>query len=119
MVESIHIQNLVAEITPIQTCQNSFKPLVPVLIAALLLLAISLGSDWYADKVLLPRYCGNVPETVRLLEEVLTEERPAGTSSRIPYLIAAKITFLLPQRSSEDIPAYLQRVQLHFQRICR
>lgn len=104
---------------PKQTYQDSFKPLVAILIVVILLLAISLGGDWYANKVLLPRYCGNVPETVRLLEEVLTEERPAGTSSRIPYLIAAKITVLLPQRSSEDIPAYLQRVQLHLQRTCR
>ncbi|MEE8496405.1 MAG: hypothetical protein V3S21_07995 [Xanthomonadales bacterium] len=103
---------------PKQTCRASFKPLVAILIVMIVLLAISLGSDWYADKVLLPRYCGNVPETVRLLEEVLTEARPAGTRSRIPYLIAAKITVLLPQRSSEDIPAYLQRVQLHLQRTC-
>lgn len=104
---------------PKQTCRASFKPLVAVLIVTLMLLAISLGSEWYADKVLLPRYCGDIPETVRILEEVLTKERPAGTSSRIPYLIAAKITALLPQRNSEDIPAYLQRVQLHLQRICR
>lgn len=89
-----------------------------VIIVVILLSAVSLGSAWYAEKVLMPRYCEDVPETMRLLEEVLTKERPAGASSRIPYLIAAKLVYLQPQQSSESIPAYLQRMQLHLQHRC-
>ncbi len=103
---------------PKQSHRGSFNPLVAVMIVALFLSAVSLGGSWYAEKVLMPRYCENVPETMRLLEEVLTKERPAGTGSRVPYLIAAKIIYLQPQRSSESIPAYLERMQLHLQRSC-
>ncbi|MFQ6004025.1 MAG: hypothetical protein ACE5OQ_00860 [Woeseia sp.] len=85
---------------------------------ALILSIVSFGSGWYADNVLIPRYCEDVPETLRLLEEVLTMERPAGDGSRIPYLIAAKITYLQPQQSSETIPEYLQRVQLYLDQHC-
>ncbi len=103
---------------PKQSRRGSFNPLVAVMVVALVLWAVSLGSGCYAEKVLMPRYCENVPETMRLLEEVLTEERPAGAGSRVPYLIAAKIIYLQPQRSSESIPAYLERMQLHLQRRC-
>ena len=103
---------------PKQSRRGSFNLLVAVTIAALLLWAVSLGSGWYAEKVLMSRYCEDVPETMQLLEEVLTKERPAGASSRIPYLIAAKIVYLKPQRSSESITAYLERMQLHLQHSC-
>lgn len=88
------------------------------MIAALGLWLVSLASGWYANKVLITRYCEDVPETIRLLEEVLTMERPAGAGSRIPHLIVAKIVYLQPQGSSESIPAYLQRIQLYLQRRC-
>jgi hypothetical protein len=88
------------------------------MIVALLLWAVSFGSGWYAENVLMTRYCEDIPETIRLLEEVLTKERPAGASSRVPYLIAAKIIHLQPQRSSESTAAYLERMQLHLQRSC-
>jgi hypothetical protein len=106
------------EAHPKQSRRGSFNPLVAVTIVALLLWAVSLGSSWYAEKVLMPRYCEDVPETMRLLEEVLTKERPAGASSRVPYLIVAKIVYLQPQRSSESIPSYIERMQLHLQRSC-
>ena len=109
---------MLAAAHPKQSRRGSFNPLVAVMIVALLLWAVSLGNSWYAEKVLMTRYCEDVPETMRLLEEVLTKERPAGASSRIPYLIAAKIVYLQPQGSSESIPAYLQRMQLHLQRRC-
>lgn len=97
---------------------GQFNPLVAILIVALLLSAVSFGSGWYAENVLMPRYCTNIPETMRVLEEVLTNERPAGAGSRIPYLIAAKIVYLQPQRSSESTAAYLERIQVHLQRSC-
>lgn len=103
---------------PKQSRRGSFNPIAAVLIVALLLSAVTLGSSWYADKVLMPRYCEDVPETMRLLEEVLTKERPAGASSRVPYLIAAKIVYLQPRQSSESIPAYIERMRAHLQRRC-
>jgi hypothetical protein len=103
---------------PKQSRRGSFNPVAAVLIVALLLSAVTLGSGWYADKVSMPRYCEDVPETMRLLEEVLTKERPAGTGSRVSYLIAAKIAYLQPRQSSESIPAYVERMRVHLQRRC-
>ncbi len=104
--------------SPKQSRRGSFNPIAAVLIVALLLSAITLGSSWYADKVSMPRYCEDVPETMRLLEEVLTKERPAGAGSRVPYLIAAKIAYLQPRQSSESIPAYVERMRVYLQRRC-
>jgi hypothetical protein len=97
---------------------GQFNPLMAILTVALFLSAVSFGSGWYAEKVLMPRYCTNIPETVRLLEKVLTEKRPAEAGSRVPYLIAARITHLRPRRSTESIPVYLERLQRHLRSSC-
>jgi cytochrome b len=102
----------------IQSRRRPFNPLAAVMIVAILLWAVMLGSGWYAENVLMQRYCGDVPGTMRLLEDVLTEKRPAGANSRVPHLIAAKILYLQPQRSAESIPAYLKRMRLHLQHSC-
>jgi len=55
----------------------------------------------------------------RRLQRVLTEERPAGDDSRRPYLVAAKLLFLLPRRSDEAVSAYLDRVAQRVREQCR
>jgi len=90
--------------------------IVPTLV---LLLAVSLWIQWYSQAVSLPRYCDDPVGTLVLLERVLTEARPAGSDKRRPYLIAAKLIFLLPRESNEELGHYLARVRQHLTEICR
>ncbi len=85
----------------------------------LLMLLVSAWSTWYANQVTLPRYCDKQEETLQHLEQVLKEPEPAGDESRIPYIIAAKLIFLLPKQTGESIPDYLERVRVHLWKTCQ
>jgi hypothetical protein len=99
--------------------KSTFKPWRIIIFVALTLLAISLLSRWYAQQVTLPRYCENPEQTLHLLQQILTEARPAGDETRRPYIIAAKLLFLVPRQADEAIPAYLNRVRDHLREQCR
>lgn len=75
--------------------------------------------NWYSSNVSMPRYCGDPEQTIFYLQELITKERPAGDESRRPYLIAAKLLFILPRGGDEDLDSYLQRVRLHIAQQCR
>jgi hypothetical protein len=92
-----------------------------VSIVLLSLLGISLANQWYANHITLPRYCDEpVPTTVERVRQLLAEQRPADDSfeSRRPYIIAAKLLFLLPRGDGESEDTYLARLQRHLQREC-
>ena len=97
---------------------GDFKPLRLVAFVILLLLAISFWLQWYTSAVSLPRYCQNTPETLQMLEKILKEDRPAKDGDRKPYIIVAKLLFLVPQQPDEKIPDYLQRVSQHISAHC-
>ncbi len=96
-----------------------FKPLQLIAVVLALLLIISLWLKWYTGTVSMPRYCDRPYETVQYLEKVLREETPAEDQSRRPYIVAAKLIYLVPQQSNESIPDYLQRVQIRIAEQCR
>jgi hypothetical protein len=98
---------------------STFNPWPLIIFVGLALLAISLLSHWYAQEVTLPRYCENPEQTLQLLQKILTEERPAGEETRRPYIIAAKLLFLVPRQSDEAIEDYLDRVRYHLREQCR
>ena len=92
----------------------------PIVLTVLVTLLLIHGwITWYSREVSLPRYCDNPEQTLTHLARVLHDERPAGDNPRRPYLIAAKLLFLVPRQSEERIPDYLQRVQAHLQDTCR
>ena len=96
-----------------------FSPLrvvVPVLAG---LLSVSALAQWYARSVSLPRYCENPTRTLTHLERILAENRPAGDGSRRPYIVAAKLLFLVPRGADEGRGAYLDRVRRHLQGQCQ
>lgn len=99
--------------------QRPFNPLGIVLVVLAVLVGISLWSRWYADAVSALRYCEDTEQTMKTLAKILTEDRPAGNDSRLPYLIAAKLLFLVPRRSDEPVADYLVRAQAHVDRYCR
>ncbi len=89
-----------------------------VLVVLVVLLLVSLRFQSQIQEVSIPRYCQNTMQTLQLLEAVLTKERPAGNESRRPYLVAAKLLYLLPQQKDETIVDYLNRVELYLTGYC-
>ena len=96
-----------------------FKPWRLVGFVLILLLAISFWLKWYTGAVSLPRYCSNPADTMHYLEKVLTEKTPAKDEARRPYLIAAKLIYLIPQLSDESVPDYLDRLKIRLGEQCR
>jgi hypothetical protein len=92
-------------------------PLVAVIL--LILLGISAASQWYARNVTLPRYCEAPDQVLSDVRQLLTTRTPAGEGARRPYIIAARLTFLVPREGNEPLEAYLQRIQQHLDQRCR
>ncbi len=100
------------------TDRNSFNPVPMVLVVLAVLMLVSLRFQSHIEEVSIPRYCENKTQTLRLLGAVLTKERPAGDEARRPYLVAAKLLHLLPQKNNETIIDYLNRVELYLLERC-
>ncbi len=97
--------------------------MLPVTIVAgvlVALLLISAAVRWYAREVSMPRYCNDPQGALARLERILIERKPApDNQARAPYLVAAKLIFLLPQASNEPTEAYLARVAARIDALCR
>lgn len=94
---------------------NPLQVIVPVL---LLMLSVSFAARWYSQQVTLPRYCEDPEQALNYLQKIITETRPAGEASRRPYIIAAKLLFLLPREAFEPDQAYIVRVQQYLRKQC-
>ncbi len=112
-------QDLLDAPPPAAGVEPQFRPLRVIVPTLLLMLAVSLWIQWYTRSVSLPRYCDDPAGTLVLLRRVLTEERPAGEDQRRPYLVAAKLVFLVPRESDEALEHYLPRVAGRLAEICR
>lgn len=96
-----------------------FRPFRLIVIVLLIMLGISAAAQWYARNITMPRYCDNPEETLRKVRQVLTERTPAGEGDRKPYIIATRLTFLLPRELDEPLDTYLNRLQRHIDQQCR
>lgn len=76
------------------------------------------SADWYANNAALPRYCDNPTQAAAIVEEILTSETPGDGKKRRPYIVAAKLIFLVPQKESELLPDYLQRLRERISQAC-
>lgn len=93
---------------------------LPVIVAtALLMLLVPSAIEWYGERVSLPRYCADPDQALHYLEANLRSERPAANAPRKPYLIAAKLLFLVPRKADEPVADYLQRVELEILKHCQ
>ena len=90
-----------------------------VVLVAVLLVAITMLARQYRGEVSLPRYCADPEHALELLQRVISERRPAGDGARRPYLIAAKLLFLVPREPDEAVDRYLDRVAAHIEVACR
>ena len=96
-----------------------FRPLRLVVVALLIMLAISSAAQWYSSSITLPRYCQDPAQTLVRVGKLLSERRPAGDGDRKPYIIAARLTFLIPRDPDEPLDGYLTRLQQHIDQQCR
>jgi hypothetical protein len=96
-----------------------FKPWRLIAFVLVILLSISFWLKWYTGAVSLPRYCDNPADTMHYLEKVLTERTPAKNEPRKPYIIAAKLIYLIPQQRNESVPEYLERLKVRLGEQCR
>lgn len=97
----------------------AFSPWRVAVPVALVLLLVSAWVQWHARDVSIPRYCANPEQNLGYLENVLTQPRPADADPRRPYVVAAKLMFLVPQQLDEPIVTYLARVKRHLEQVCR
>lgn len=106
---------------PSSTEQPPFRPLPLIITVLLLLLGISLANQWYASNIAMPRYCDDPIQTLERVKQLLNEQKPADDSfeSRRPYIVAAKLLFLVPRDGDENQSDYLRRVQQHLEQQCR
>lgn len=76
------------------------------------------AAEWYTDNSALPRYCADPAETVARVREILAGPGPAADESRRPYVVAAKLIFMVPRQEAEALPAYLARLRGRISETC-
>ncbi len=99
--------------------KRPFNPLRLIGFVLLMLLCISLWLRWYTGAVSMPRYCDNPADTLHYLEKVLTEKTPAKQENRRPYIIAAKLIYIVPRQREEPVADYLQRLKIRIAEQCQ
>jgi len=76
------------------------------------------SADWYAKNSALPRYCANPQQSVEIVREILTSDTPGEGKERRPYIVAAKLIFLVPQEQGETMQAYMTRLRHRISQSC-
>ncbi|MFK5986296.1 MAG: hypothetical protein QM479_12850 [Pseudomonadota bacterium] len=99
---------------------GSFKPWRLIFIVLAIMLFISYAIKWYSQSVTLPRFCKDPEMSLHHLEEIITKKTPTGNQykQRKPYIIAAKLIYLVPQNSNESVDAYIHRVRIELSKRC-
>ncbi|MCU7813195.1 MAG: hypothetical protein KZQ77_18475 [Candidatus Thiodiazotropha sp. (ex Notomyrtea botanica)] len=99
--------------------EKPFRPIRLILVILLILLLISMAAQWYGEHVTMPRYCQYPAGVIQRVEQVLNEPQPAGDGDRKPYIIAARLMFLVPRQSNESQTDYIERLERHIEKQCR
>jgi len=98
------------------------KPMHRILIVFALTAGVMLfifhSADWYADNAALPRYCKNPLQSVMIVKEILTSDIPGEGKKKRPYIVAAKLIFLVPQEEGEALDDYMDRLRSRISQSC-
>lgn len=99
---------------------SGFKPLRFIFFILLIMLFISQAIQWYSTSVTLPRFCDDPQQALHHLQKIISQRTPTGDTreARRPYIIAAKLIYLVPQKSNESDADYLLRVRSTLSRMC-
>lgn len=91
-----------------------------ILVVAGIMLGIGHWAEWYAVQVSVPRFCRiERPVLMDRFLRIITKEHPAGDKKTRPYIIVAKLMFLVPRQAGETVAPYLARVENHLDGVCR
>lgn len=82
------------------------------------MLFIFSSADWYANNAAMPRYCAKPDATIGYVYEILTTENPTEGKEKRPYVVAAKLIFLVPQEEGESVDNYMLRLRVRISEIC-
>ncbi len=93
--------------------------LVVFLFTSVTMLLIFDAAEWYADNSALPRYCENPADAVEHVREILSSAAPMDEKSKRPYVVAAKLIFLVPREDTEQMQSYLSRLRRRISETCR
>lgn len=88
-------------------------------ITAAILITVFSGAEWRAENELLPRYCDNPKAHLDIVRQILTKKTPAGDQTRRPYIIAAKLLYIIPRQDEEPVDNYILRLQSEIYGRCR
>ncbi len=91
--------------------------LVFAVTTAVLLLVFS-AAEQYAERSAIPRYCTDQTGVIERVGIILTTGEPVGQASKRPFIVAAKLIFLVPQQSDENVTAYMERLRIHLIQTC-
>ena len=92
--------------------------LVVFVVTAAAMLFIFNSADWYATNAALPRYCEKPVETIEIVHEILVSDTPSAGQEKRPYIVAAKLIFLVPQADDEPLDDYLDRLNVRISEVC-
>lgn len=98
---------------------NSLRVAIVIGVAGLVMMGVFRIAGWYADTAALPRYCEDPRGALQRVGRILTESAPAGSEKRRPYIVAAKLIFLVPQEDEEKTPDYLERLNHEISARCQ
>lgn len=87
-------------------------------IAASLLLLVFARAEQHAEKSTIQRLCVDKAGVINRVNLTLTKPEPVGQASKRPFIIAAKLIFLVPQKDAETIPDYIARLTRHLDKVC-
>jgi len=88
-------------------------------LAAIVMLYSFNMAEWRVAETALPRYCSDHEGVLKRVHEILTEKNPVGEHEKRPYMVAAKLLYMIPQESGETTEAYLLRLGAEIREKCR
>lgn len=87
------------------------KLLIVFAATAITMVIIFRFADWRAGNALLPRYCDDPHASIEYVRRIVEDGGPAEGEKRRPYIIAAKLIFLVPQEVDESEADWLARIE--------
>ena len=93
--------------------------LVVFLVTAVAMLLIFDAAEWYTDNSALPRFCESPADTVENVREILSSTTPVEGNTKRPYIVAAKLIFLVPRGDAELLEPYLERLRRRISESCQ
>ncbi len=87
-------------------------------LTAVVMMFVFNSADWYSKRAALPRFCENPVKVVEIVEEIITEKTPIKGDKRRPYIVAAKLIFLVPRKNEEPMETYKQRLRDKISQSC-